>query len=152
MLALLDVGKTPTHLALKPDNGEVFSTNFDSNSISEISTWTNEVSGTYVIGANPSSAVVSGDGGNLWVTNFGADSASLYSIDDGRLVSGIRTGSHPDAIAFSTDEHLLLIADSGSGDVAVIRTQSETGRPTLFTMLPGGNHPNTIAIKSFTTK
>ncbi|MBB5066721.1 YncE family protein [Granulicella mallensis] len=152
MLALLDVGKTPTHLALKPDSGEVFSTNFDSDSISEISTWTNEVSGTYVIGAKPSRAIVSQDNTSLWVTNFGADSTSLYSIDDGRLITGIRTGSRPDAIAFSADEHLLLVADSGASDVAVIRTQSKSGFPQLFTILPAGKHPNDIVVKAFQSK
>lgn len=157
MLALLDVGKTPTHLALKPDGGEVFSTNFDSDSISEISAWTNEVEGTYVIGAKPSRAIVSRDNTSLWVTNFGADSANLYSIDDGRIATGVRTGSRPDAIAFSIDkdsetENLLLVADSGSGDVAVIRTKSKNGLPELFTMLPAGKHPNDIVVKAFTAK
>jgi YVTN family beta-propeller protein len=151
MLALLDVGQTPTHLALKPDGGEVFATNFDSDSVSEIYTGTNEVGGTYVIGSKPSRAVVSADGSSLWVTNFGADSASLYSIDDGKLVASVRTGSRPDAIAFSADEHLLLAADSGSGDVAVIRNQSDAA-PTLLTMLPAGIQPNDIVVKAFTRK
>src|SRR6202012_5114651 len=39
LLALLDVGQTPTHLAMKPNGDEVFSTNFGSDSISEISVW-----------------------------------------------------------------------------------------------------------------
>jgi YVTN family beta-propeller protein len=151
LLTLLDVGKTPTHLALKPDGGEVFSTNFDADSISEISTWTNEVLGTYVIGSKPARALISQDDSSLWVTNFGADSAGLYSIDDGRMTSSVRTGSRPDAIAFSADEHLLLIADSGSADIAVLRTQSKDG-PTLFTLLPSGGHANDIATKSFHAK
>ena len=36
LLTLLDVGKTPVHLALKPDGGEIFVSNFGSDSISEI--------------------------------------------------------------------------------------------------------------------
>jgi YVTN family beta-propeller protein len=148
MLCLLDVGKTPTHLAVKPDGGEVFSTNFDSDSISEISTWTNEVSGTYIVGAKPSRAVMSNDDSSLWVTDFGADSVSMYSTDDGRIEESVHTGSKPDAIAFSADEHLLLVTDAGSSDVAVIRMQSKNG-PTLFTLLPGGAKPNDIVVKSF---
>lgn len=148
LLALLDVGQTPTHLALKPDGGEVFSTNFGSDSISEISTWTNEVLGTYIIGSKPSRAIISQDDSTLWATNSGADSASLYSIDDGRMEAGVRTGSRPDALAFSTDEHLLLVADTGSSDLAVIRPQSKNG-PSLVTMLPAGNRPNDLVVKSF---
>jgi YVTN family beta-propeller protein len=151
LLTLLDVGQTPTHLAVEHDGNEVFSTNFGSDSISEISTWTNEVLGTYVIGSKPSRAIISQDDSTLWATNFGADSASLYSIDDGRMEAGVRTGSRPDALAFSTDEHLLLVADSGSSDLAVIRTQSKDG-PSLVTLLPAGNGPNDLAVKSFRTR
>jgi sugar lactone lactonase YvrE len=86
--------------------------------------------------------------GSLWVSNFGADSAAMYAIDDGRVEASVRTGARPDALAFSADQHLLLAADSGSADVAVIRTQSKDG-PTLFTMLPGGAHANDIVVKAF---
>jgi YVTN family beta-propeller protein len=147
MLTLLDVGTQPVHLAMKPDGGEIFVSNFGSDSISEISTWTNEVGGTYPIGSGPVRGIVSRDNGTLWVANFGADSIALYSVDDGRLAWSVRAGSAPDALAFSDDEHLLLAADAHSGDVAVIRTAG-TAMPTLFTMLPAGNSPNAIAVKA----
>ncbi len=151
LLALLDVGQSPVYLALKPDGGEIFVSNFASDSISEINTQTNEVGGAYTIGAKPSHAVVSRDNASLWVSDFGADSISLYSIDDGKLAYGIRTGVEPDALAFSADEHLLLVADAKSGDIAVIRTQGRLG-PELFTMLPAGRTPNAIAVKAFNLK
>jgi sugar lactone lactonase YvrE len=58
---------------------------------------------------------------------------------------------HPDTLAFSADEHLLLIADTGSADVSVIRMQGKDG-PTLFTLLPSGGHANDIVVKSFHAK
>ena len=148
-LTLLDVGLNPVHLALKPDGGEIFSSNFADDSISEIDTFNNQVGSTFPIGDKPARAVVSADNTTLWVSNFGADSVSLYSIDDGHLVTAIRTGSAPDAIAFSVDEHLLLAADAHSGDVAVIRTQGNP-LPTLFTTLPAGPQPNAIVVKANT--
>ena len=151
MLTLLDVGKTPVHLAMKPDGGEIFVSNFGSDSVSEISTWTNEVGGTYTIGSRPVRGLVSRDNGTLWVANFGADSIALYSIDDGRLAWSVRAGSAPDALAFSEDEHLLLAADAHSGDVAVIRTGGNA-LPALFTLLPAGNSPNAIAVKAIRKK
>ena len=147
MLALLEVGEAPLHLALKPDGGEIFVSNFNGDSISEIATQTNEVGGTYTIASKPVHAVVSQDNGTLWISNFGADSVSLYSIDDGRLAGSVRTGSSPDTLAFSADEHLLLAADAGSGDVAVIRTGGRGG-PALFTILPAVSHPNSIVVKA----
>jgi YVTN family beta-propeller protein len=153
MLTLLDVGKMPVHLALKPDDGEIFVSNYGSDSISEIATPTNEVGGTYAIGNRPVRGIVSGDNGRLWVANFGADSLAIYSIDDGRVEPfGVRAGSAPDALAFSKDEHLLLAADAHSGDVAVVRTETNEGRPALFTILPAGVSPNAIAIKAIEKK
>jgi YVTN family beta-propeller protein len=151
MLTLLDVGKQPVHLAMKPDGGEIFVSNFGSDSISEISTGTNEVGGTYPIGSRPVRGIVSRDNGTLWVANFGADSIALYSIDDGRLAGSVPAGSAPDALAFSDDEHLLLAADAHSGDVAVVRTAG-AAFPTLFTVLPAGNAPNAIAVKAIRKK
>jgi len=151
MLAMLDVGKTPVHLAIKPDGGEIFVSNSDSDSISEITTSTNEVGGMYTIGSRPVYGIVSGDNGRLWVANSGADSIAMYSIDDGRLAWSVRTGSAPVALAYSEDEHLLLAADAHSGDVAVIRTGGK-GDPALFTVLPAGNSPNAIAVKAVQKK
>ena len=151
MLTLLDVGTTPIHLAMKPDGGEIFVSNFDSDSISEISTSMNEVGTTFAIGSKPAYGIVSGDNSTLWVSNFGADSISLYSIDDGRLVGNVHTGSAPEILAFSADEHLLLATDAHSGDVAVVRTRGDAG-PALFTILPAGRSPNAIVVKAIERK
>jgi YVTN family beta-propeller protein len=155
LLSFLDVGKTPIQLAMKPDGGEIFVSNFDSDSISEIATGTNEVGGAYLVGAHPSYGIVSADNALLWISDFNADSIGVYSIDDGTLIKpSVRVGSGPDALAFSSDGFLLLAVDAHSGDVSVVRTQSYASNGavrigTLFTMLPAGKGPNAIAVKSF---
>ena len=52
-LAMLDVGKTPIRLILKPDGGEIFAVNYNGASLSEIDTSTNEVGGAYMVGTHP---------------------------------------------------------------------------------------------------
>ena len=151
-LALLDVGDNPTNLTMKPDGGEVFSSNRDSDSISEIMTQTNEVGSTYAIGNHPAHGLVSDDNGALWVSNVGGEAISLYSIADGKFLSSIRTGIAPDALAFSEpDQQMLLVADTRSGDVAVIRTVSKLG-PALFTILPAGVSPVAVVVKAMPAK
>ncbi len=151
LLTLLSVGDNPVHLALKPDGGEIFVSNFASNTISEIATGTNEVGTTFTIGNKPTQGIISADNSTLWVANSGADAVNLYSIDDGRLVGSIHTGSSAQALAFSADQHLLLAAGTNSGDVAIIRTQVSTG-PALFTLLPAGRSPSAIAVKAISQK
>ncbi len=150
MLTLLEVGDTPVQLAMKPDGGQIFCSNFWSDSISTIDTQTNEVSRTDTIASQPVYSIVSQDGSTLWISNFSAESLNVWSIDDSRTVFNVRTGDAPDALAFSADQHLLLAADAHSGDVAVIRIAT-TG-PTLFTTLPAGRSPNAIAVKAMQGK
>jgi YVTN family beta-propeller protein len=144
--ALLDVGKTPIHLDLKPDGGELFVSNFDSDSISEVITSTNDVAGAYLMGSNPVQGIVNNDNSLLYESNFRSQEISVYAIDDGKRVGpSIHVGDGPDALAFSSAGHLLFAVDARSGDVAVIRTSSRS----LFTLLPTGRQPNAIAVKAF---
>jgi YVTN family beta-propeller protein len=154
--ALLDVGHSPVHLALKPDGGEIFVSNFDSDSISEIETSTDDVSGTYLMGSHPVHGLVSPDNSLLYVSNFRSQELSIYSIDDGKRVGPsihvgdgpIHVGDGPDALAFSANGNLLFAVDARSGDLAVIRTSTRA----LFTLLPTGRQPNAIADKAFRLK
>lgn len=148
VLAHLRVGKQPGHLSMKPDGGEIFVSNFGSDSISEIATYTNEVGGTYMIGTQPTQGMVGADDSSLWVSANGSDSVSLYSIDDGRMSNSIHTGPGPGAMAVSPGQPVMLVVDTRGADVAVIRTRASRG-PELFTMLPAGPHPVAIAIKAF---
>jgi DNA-binding beta-propeller fold protein YncE len=157
LVTFLDVGQTPVHLALKPDGGEIFVSNFDSDTISEIATQMNEVGGAYLVGAHPASAIVSADNSILWISKFNADSIEVYSIDDGKRINTVHVGGGPDALAFSAEGHLLLATDARTGDVSVVRVRSRTPSGvdrvgTLFTMLPTGKQPNAIVVKSFRVK
>jgi YVTN family beta-propeller protein len=158
--ALLDVGHSPVHLALKPDGGELFVSNFDSDSISEVVTGTNDVGGAYLMGSHPVRGLVSADNALLYESNFSSQEISVYAIDDGKRSGSIHVGDGPDALAFSTRGHLLFAVDARSGDLAVIRTSTpSTGtnprtdngapHPSLFTLLPTGRQPNAVAVKAF---
>lgn len=147
--AMLDVGRAPVHVALKPDGGEVFVSNFESNTISEITATTDDVSGAYTMGSHPARGLVSGDNTLLYVSNFDSQEVTVYSIDDGKRVSlPIRVGDGPDAMVFSSNGKLLFVVDARSGDVAVVRTSDRS----LFTLLPSGRQPNAIAVKAFTVR
>lgn len=68
--ALMDVGRAPIQLALKPDGGELFVINSQSDSISEVVTNTNDISGATMIGDNPIRGLVTSDNALLYVANL----------------------------------------------------------------------------------
>jgi YVTN family beta-propeller protein len=156
--SLLDVGKSPIYLALKPDGGEIFVMNSGSDSISELSTPTDDVLGSYLMGDHPRQGLVSADNSTLYVSNSGSSEVTIYAIDDGKRVGGVHVGDGPSALALSTAGHLLLVVDARSSDVALVRTASLALSPngntlhSLFTMLSTGREPNAIAIKAFSVK
>lgn len=143
--ALMDVGRAPVDLALKPDGGEIFVSNSLSDSVSEIYNTTDEVGDTYLIGEDPVSGLVSRDNSLLYVANLRSQYVTVYSIDDGKRVGSVHVGDGPSAMAFSGAGHLLFVVDSRSDDVAVVRTATRS----LFTMLPAGRDPDAIAVKAF---
>jgi len=132
-------------LALKPDGGEVFVSNAQSNSVSEVRTGTDDVSGASLMGEQPVYGLVSSDNALLYVANLSSQYVTVYSIDDGKRIDSTHVGDGPSAMAFSSAGHLLFVVDARSGDVAVVRTATRS----LFTMLPAGRGPNAIAIKAF---
>jgi YVTN family beta-propeller protein len=142
----MDVGHAPVDLAMKPDGGEIFVSNSLSDTVSEIYNTTDEVGDTYMIGADPVRGLVSRDNALLYVANQRSQEVTVYSIDDGKRVSpSLHVGDGPAAMAFSAAGHLLFVADRGSGDVAVVRTATQS----LFTLLPAGRDPNAIVDKAF---
>lgn len=148
--SLLDVGRAPVHLALKPDGGELFVSNSLSDSISEVVTTTDDVGGAYLMGDNPVRGLVSSDNSMLYASNFRSSYVTVYAIDEGRRLPAsqggtIRVGDGPAALAFSSSGHLLFVVDARSADVAVIRTASRS----LFTLISTGRNPNAIAVKAF---
>jgi YVTN family beta-propeller protein len=142
---LMDVGRAPVQLALKPDGGELFVSNSLSGSISEVSSPTDDVLGTYMMGDDPVRGLVSNDNSLLYVSNFRSPYVTIYAIDEGKRIASIHVGDGASALAFSSSGYLLFVVDSHSADVAVVRTASRS----LFTLIPTGRNPNAIAVKAF---
>jgi YVTN family beta-propeller protein len=153
LMALLDVGRTPVSLTVKPDGGELIVCNFDSDSISIIETGNDEVGSSLEIGQHPSRGVVTLDNSRLYVTNSGSNSVAVYNIDLGRRIDTLTVGSRPDGLALTPDENYLLVLDTQSGDVTVIQKRKprklEPTEYSLLTLIPVGVQPNAIVVKAF---
>jgi YVTN family beta-propeller protein len=145
---LMDVGRGPVQLALKPDGGEIFVSNSQSDSVSEIYAGTDEAAGATIMGDNPVRGLVSRDNALLYVSNLRSQEVTIYGIEDGKRTGFVRVGDGPSAMAFSAAGNLLFVVDASSGDVAVVRTALIASH-SIFTMLPAGRAPNAIAIKAF---
>jgi YVTN family beta-propeller protein len=98
---------------------------------------------------------VTSDNSLLYVSNFGSDNVSVYAIDEGRVIDSVPVGSRPDGLALTPNEDHLLVVDTKSGDVAVVRTVKTSDNSkisaarALVTVIPVGDQPNDIVVKAF---
>jgi DNA-binding beta-propeller fold protein YncE len=117
-----------------------------------IETTSNDVAGSYLIGNNPVRGLVTPDNSLLYVSNFASSSLSVYSIADGAVAGTVQVGSGPDALGLTRSGNFLLVADSRSGDVAVVRTaplpssSKRSAERSLITTIPVGAQPNQIVM------
>ena len=147
------MGQTPIQIALKPDGGELFVLSPEAHGLQVINTWTHEVGDYMVLGSGPGRGVLSGDGSLLYVADTEAGRVIPVDIANRRVIRDpgtgrefpIPAGQSPGVMRFDPDENLLLVANQGSGDIAVIRVRTRS----LLTMIPVGDRPQDVAIKLF---
>ena len=99
------------------------------------------------------SGVFSGDSSLLYVSNLRSNSIAVFDVPTRKLLVSVPVGSRPDQMVLTPDEQLLFVADTGSGDVSVlrlgVRRDKKIQKPPqrLFTMIPTGMQPNGMAFK-----
>jgi len=152
LLTNLELAGHPTQMIMKPDGGELYVLSPEAHGLQAINTWTHEVGDYMVLGSAPSSGVLTADASLLYVSDAAAARAMSVDIANRRVVRAdngreivIPVGQSPGAMRFDPEESMLLVANEGSGDLAVIRVRSNT----LLTMIPAGEHPSGLAVKLF---
>jgi YVTN family beta-propeller protein len=151
LLANLELAGTPTDMLLKPDGGELYVISPEAHGLQAINTWTHEVADTMTLGSMPAFAIMNYDASEMYVADRAASRVIPVDILNRRMNGPpIAVGVSPFFMRFSPSERgakspMLLVADEASGDLAVVRTRSDT----LITLIPVGEKPQRIAVKMF---
>jgi YVTN family beta-propeller protein len=145
LLSHLELGATPTDLLLKPDGGELYVLSPGIHGLQAINTRTHEVGDYMLLGSAPTRGILLRDAAGLYVSDTQAGRITPVDVINRRVARPIQAGQNPGASRFDPEERLLLVANEGSGDLAVIRVSTNS----LLTMIPVGNHPREIAVKVF---
>ena len=155
LLANLALGGRPSDLVLKPDGGELYIPSPDVHGLLVVNTSTNEVDDFVVTGLDPVTATLS-SAGVLYVSDASAGHVVPVAIDQRQVLPPpIAVGEQPGASALTPGGDMLLVADQGSDDVAVVRTlaaPATTPAPPPrgpITLVPVGGHPRDLALKVF---
>jgi YVTN family beta-propeller protein len=149
----LDLAGNPSDMLLKPDGGELYVISPEAHGLQVINTWTHEVGDYMVLGSAPTRGLLSADGSTMYVSDSAAGHVVAVDLANRRIIRDpltgkdypIQAGQTPGAMRFDPNENLLIAANQGSGDIAVIRTRTNS----LLTMIPVGGQPQDLAVKLF---
>jgi YVTN family beta-propeller protein len=114
-------------VAISRDGRKAYVTNFNSKSVSVVSTATQTVIGTLGVGPSPVGVAVSPNGKELWVANSGAapsfnnGTVSVFSTATLEPIALINVGGSPTQVVFETVGNLAFVLNQlGTGFVSVV--------------------------------
>jgi len=124
----------PYGVAISPDGVNVYVANYGDNSVSVISTATNNVTATVPVGTHPHGLAVSPDGAYVYVANYGNNSVSVISTATNTVTRTITDNlyrlSSPDRVAVAPNGAYVYVTTS-YGSVSVISTATNNVTATM---------------------
>ncbi len=143
ILASIPVGQTPYGLVYAPvDGGEIFVTNYRSNTLSVIDPGTNTVVGTYRVGSGPTLMGVAPDGSELYIASFKNGTLIPFNLTSDTVGAPIPVGADPMGVLVDGPGGLLYVVNYGSSNLTAIAPG--TGRP--VGSIPVGSQPIAAAL------
>ncbi|MCI4342032.1 MAG: YncE family protein [Thermoplasmata archaeon] len=124
VLANIPVGLQP--IALSAAGGSVYVVKDINGNLSEINTTSNTVVGSVLVGAghNLRSVFADPDNGEVYVGDWNTDNVTVYGAKNLTLLANIHVGTYPSSFAYDPANQTLFAANSGSGNVSVLSTQT----------------------------
>jgi YVTN family beta-propeller protein len=122
----LPAGSAPFGIAFNPNNGNMYMTNFNSDSVSVINPSTNTVISTIPVGSAPFGIAFNPNNGNMYVTNAGNNTVSVINPSTNTFVATIPVGSAPFGIAFNPNNGNMYVTNAGGKTISVIAPLTTT--------------------------
>jgi YVTN family beta-propeller protein len=144
LTSTIPVGNGPMGIAYDSKNGNMYVTNFMSNTVSVIDGNTNNVISTIPLGSNASPADVAFDSenGKVYVTNFNAGTVSIINGNTNQVIATIPgLGQGVFAIAYDTENGKVYVTNFNAGTVSVIDGNTNQ----VIATIPVGGNPTAIS-------
>lgn len=150
LIKAIPVGDSPVQIVYNPNNGFMYVTNINSQSVSVIDCSTNTVIKNIPVGPQPTGIAYNSINHNIYVTNSGQYANSkTVSVIDSTLNSEIKKvplSDYPYRIAFDSNNGYLYVALTATNSIAVIDGATDTVKKTLqmpiIPAYPGSPYPN----------
>jgi YVTN family beta-propeller protein len=125
VIKTIDVGGSPTGVAMDAKRGYVYVTNLADDTVSILSVPFHSEITRIPVGDGPFGVVVSSDGEYVYVTNSLDDTVSV--INENSVIETIAVGDNPLGIAVTPNDQYVYVANNGDNTITVISTEDDEG-------------------------
>ena len=116
----VSVGAGPDAVVYDSFNGNLYTANFYSGTVSVVNASTNALVATVPVGTGPDALAVVPRNGNVFVANVLSDNVTVINGTTNEINATIAVGTSPLAVAYDPSNGYVYVANSGSGNVSVI--------------------------------
>jgi YVTN family beta-propeller protein len=149
----LPLAVTARNLCVKSDGGQLFITGDGMDAVVVVYPYSTEVAETALAGRAPGymAECASEESDYLFVANPPSGEVTIVDIETRRVIAVVAVGRGPAFITPTPDSQYVLVLNTESGDMAVIRlgaiaAKRDRSAP-LFTMVPVGSRPVGAAVR-----
>ena len=154
----------PRNFCFTPKGGQLYITGDGMDAVVTVYPYRTEVVETILAGRAPGCMLVTSETSPsyLLIANPETAGVTVLDVETGKLVAVVQVGQQPGSIILTPDKQYALVLNEKSGDLAVIRIFSLSGRQQggdrvrryksapLFTLIPVGEKPVSAAVVALT--
>jgi DNA-binding beta-propeller fold protein YncE len=154
----------PRNFCFTPLGGQLYITGDGMDAVVTVYPYRTEVVETILAGRAPGAMLVTSETSPsyLLIANPETAGITVLDVETGRLVAVVQVGQRPCNITLTPDKQYALVLNEKSGDLAVLRIFSLSGRQPggdrirryksapLFTLIPVGEKPVSAAVVALT--
>jgi len=150
LVVRLPLAVRPEHFCAGGGGGLLFISGEGMDAVVTVYPYQTQVAATILAGRAPGYLAASED--SLFVTNPASGDVTILDIQTLQVTAVVAVGRDPGFVTFTPDGRYALVLNRQSGDMAVIRIASLSGRrrrfAPLFMMVPVGSRPVSAAVRS----
>ncbi len=133
---IINLGYTPSDVVLDESRGVLYSVNTNSNKVDIVSTTTQKVIQSVLVGKSPLAAAMSPDNSTLYVTNSGVSTVSIIDLGYDAVTQTVALPAAPQGVAVGGDGRALISTLSTTQSLIILDKTQQAGQELIPVLTP----------------
>lgn len=149
---VINLGYTPSDIVLDESRSQLYLVNSNGNRVDVVSTASNKLVRSILVGTTPLAAAMSPDNSTLYVTNAGVSTVSIIDLPNMAVVQTISLPAKPQGVEVGGDGRALVSTIGSAANSLLILDKSQASGQQLIPVLspPAASTPNQIGSSGVT--